>query len=120
MDTSHLQSDIEALVTLTVQILDAARSGNPVLMDDCVSRRDSLLTRIEESVKAAPPKDAKARRQLSESIAMVQKLDREIKELVEIQQSKALKDLRSLDSNKKQILDESATDQKGQRLRTHG
>ncbi len=120
MDTFRIKSDIESLISLTVQILDAARSGNPVLLEETVARRDLLVTSIEDFSKAAEPMDETTRTSLLESIGMVQSLDREIENLVALQHSKTLQDLRFLDSTKKQLLDESAVDEKGQRLQTHG
>ena len=120
MDTSLIKRDIESLVTLTVQILDAARSGNPHLLEESVSRRNVLIADIEEHTKPGLPLTDHSRQQLIEAIAMVQSLDKEIHDLVALQHTKTLKDMRFLDTTKKQILAESAVDEKGQRLQTHG
>ncbi len=115
----QLKHDLESIVTLTVQILDAARSGNPVLLEQSTLHRDLVLHRLETSLQNSHHLDEVLRLKAADSISMVQGLDEEIKGLVAYQYSKTKRDLKFLETLKKELLVESSS-QKGQRLKARG
>ena len=121
MEAFRLQNDLESLVSLTVQMLDAARSGNPALLDQSTAQRETVVRRLEDIFKnQSVMMTSESQRRWMDSIVMVQNLDQEIKSLVAYQHAKTKSDLSFLENLKKDLFSEHAVEGKGQRLKTQG